>query len=193
MMATGAASLGDLEKAVSVCREAGNQEIALLKCTSQYPAPVATANLRTIPHLRDTFGVTVGLSDHTLGTTVPVAATVLGAQVIEKHFTLERSMGGPDADFSLEPDEFQEMVRGVREAELALGQVHYSLSEADIKRRRSLFIVKDVSFGETLTEKHVRSLRPGYGLAPEYLDSILGRKAARDLQRGEPLTWGMIY
>lgn len=192
LLATGAANLGDIERAVRACREVGNQEIALLKCTSQYPAPISCANLKSIPHLRDTFKVAVGVSDHTLGIIVPIVAASLGAQIIEKHLTLDRSMGGPDAEFSLEPDEFRRMVDGVREAELAVGEVDYSLSEEDIKRRRSLFIVKDVPKGEILKEEHVRSLRPGHGLAPWHLEEILGRLASRDLKRGEPLEWSML-
>ncbi|MCS3632505.1 pseudaminic acid synthase [Salinibacter ruber] len=192
IMSTGAANLGDIERAVKTCREEGNDDITLLKCTSEYPAPIERANLRTIPHMRETFDVKVGLSDHTLGTTVPVAATALGAQVIEKHLTLDRSFGGPDADFSLEPDEFEAMVDSVREASKAVGDVDYSLSENDAKRRRSLFVVEDVQEGEQFTEANVRSIRPGHGLAPTHLDTVLGSTAAEDLSKGTPLSWGAV-
>lgn len=192
IMSTGAANLGDIERALNACREEGNDDLTLLKCTSEYPAPIEKANLRTIPHMRDTFDVKVGLSDHTLGTTVPVAATALGAQVIEKHLTLDRSLGGPDADFSLEPDEFAAMVDGVHEASKAVGNVDYSLSEKDIRRRRSLFVVEDVQEGERFTEENVRSIRPGHGLAPKHLDTVLGNTAAENLSRGTPLEWTYV-
>lgn len=192
IMSTGAASLGDVERAVNACRDEGNDRIALLKCTSEYPAPVDKANLCTIPHMQETFGVVVGLSDHTLGATVPIAATALGARIVEKHLTLDRSMGGPDAAFSLEPDEFAEMVDGVRNARKAVGTVDYSLSETDAKRRRSLFLVEDVPEGASIEERHVRSVRPGHGLAPEHRSDVVGKTARRDLKRGEPLTWECI-
>jgi pseudaminic acid synthase len=192
IMSTGAANLGDIERAVNACRDEGNDAIALLKCTSEYPAPVEKANLQTIPHLQETFGVISGLSDHTLGTTVPVAATALGAQVIEKHLTLDRSLGGPDAAFSLEPEEFEAMVESVRMASKAVGDVDYSLSEKDAKRRRSLFVVEDIQAGERLTEDNVRSIRPGHGLSPKYLDTVLGSIATRYLSKGTPLSWTVI-
>jgi pseudaminic acid synthase len=192
IMSTGAANLGDIERAVNACREEGNDDITLLKCTSEYPAPIEKANLQTIPHMQETFDVKVGLSDHTLGTTVPVAATALGAQVIEKHLTLDRSLGGPDADFSLEPDEFEAMVDGVREASKAIGDADYSLSERDAKRRRSLFVVEDIKEGERFTEENVRSIRPGHGLAPKHLDTVLGSTAAEDLSKGTPLSWTAV-
>ncbi len=192
IMSTGAANLGDIERAVNACREEGNDDITLLKCTSEYPAPIEKANLQTIPHMQETFDVKVGLSDHTLGTTVPVAATALGAQVIEKHLTLDRSLGGPDADFSLEPDEFEAMVDSVREARKAVGKIDYSLSENDANRRRSLFVVENVQEGERFTEENVRSIRPGHGLAPTHIDTVLGSTAAEDLSKGTPLSWGAV-
>jgi pseudaminic acid synthase len=192
IMSTGAANLGDIERAINACREEENDNITLLKCTSEYPAPIEKANLRTISHMRDTFDVKVGLSDHTLGTTVPVVATALGAQVIEKHLTLDRSLGGPDADFSLEPDEFATMVESVREASKAVGDVNYSLSEKDAKRRRSLFVVEDVREGERFTKDNVRSIRPGHGLAPKHLDTVLGSTAAENVSRGTPLDWTYV-
>lgn len=192
IMSTGAANLGDIERAVDACRGEGNDDITLLKCTSEYPAPIEKANLRTIPHMQETFDVEVGLSDHTLGTAVPVAATALGAQVIEKHLTLDRSLGGPDADFSLEPDEFEAMVDSVRAASKAVGEVDYSLSEKDAKRRRSLFVVQDIQAGERFTEDNVRSIRPGHGLSPKHLDIVLGSTATKDLSKGTPLSWTVM-
>jgi pseudaminic acid synthase len=192
IMSTGAANIGDIERAVNACREEGNDDITLLQCTSEYPAPIEKANLQTIPHMQKTFDVKVGLSDHTLGTTVPVAATALGAQVIEKHLTLDRSLGGPDAVFSLEPDEFATMVDSVREASKAIGDVDYSLPEKDAKRRRSLFVVKNVQEGERFTKDNVRSIRPGHGLAPKHLDTVLGSTAAEDLSKGTPLSWTSV-
>ena len=192
IMSTGMASLAEIDEAVGTLRAAGTRDLALLKCTSAYPAPPETMNLRTIPHLSDMFGVPAGLSDHTLGTCVPVAAVVLGACVIEKHFTLDRSVDGPDSKFSLEPREFRELVDSVRTTERALGRVHYGVSpeeEASQRFRRSLFVVKDVRRGETLTHEHVRSIRPGNGLAPRHFDSIIGRIARVDVERGTPLEW----
>lgn len=192
IISTGAADLGDIERAVNACRGAGNDRIVLLGCTSEYPAPVAKANLATIPHMRDTFDVAVGLSDHTTEPAVPIAAAALGARLIEVHLTLDRSLGGPDADFSLEPDEFSEMVDGVREAAQATGEIDYSLSEHDALRRRSLFVVEDVRDGEELTSSNVRSIRPGHGLPPRVLPDVLGRRAARDIEKGTPLRWSLV-
>jgi len=152
-------------------------------------------NLRTIPNLAETFKVDVGLSDHTLGISAPIAAVALGAKVIEKHLTLDRSFGGPDAAFSLEPKEFKEMVRGIREAEKALGGVSYELSEKIKKSRefaRSLFIVRDMRAGEIFTEENVKSIRPANGISPKYFKIILGKKAKRDIEKGTPLNWGLI-
>lgn len=180
---------------VDTLRAAGCRELALLKCTSAYPAPYETMNLRTIPHLAAGFGVPVGLSDHSLGCAAPVAAVALGACVIEKHFTLSRSLPGPDSAFSLEPDEFKAMVDSVRAAEKALGQVDYDLSAAEAKSRafrRSLFVVADIKAGEIFTEQNLRSIRPGYGLHPRYLGEIFGRVANRDVARGTPLDWSMV-
>jgi pseudaminic acid synthase len=189
IMSTGAADLGDIERAVKLCRDEGNDSIALLQCTSEYPAPIEKANLRTIPHLRDTFDVLVGLSDHTLGTTVPIAATALGARIVEKHLTLDRSLGGPDAAFSLEPNEFQAMAENVREAAISLGSISYTLPEKDARRRRSLFVVENIKEGEFLTEDNVRSIRPGHGLHTRYYEEVLGKRATKDLARGVPLEW----
>jgi pseudaminic acid synthase len=195
IISTGIATLADIEEAVNACRRVGNNDIALLKCTSAYPAPVEEANLRTIPHMAEAFDVVTGLSDHTLGSSVAIAAASLGAKIIEKHFILDRSMGGPDAAFSMEPDEFAFMVKSVREVEQALGKVDYTLSEKVKKSRvfsRSLFAVKDIKAGEEFTEENVRSIRPGYGMHPKYLKDIIGTKAAKDIERGTALSHDFI-
>lgn len=191
IMSTGMASLAEISEAMETLRNSGAGEIGLLKCVSSYPAPASAMNLRTIPHLAEAFGVPAGLSDHTLGITVPVASVALGATIIEKHFTLSRDTPGPDSQFSLEPDEFRAMVAAVRMAEQAVGQVHYGVSESEQKSRnfrRSLFVVADVKCGELLTARNVRSIRPGNGLHPRYLSEVLGRVASRDLSRGTPLS-----
>lgn len=191
IISTGIATEDDIQLAVDSCREVGNNDIVMLKCTSSYPAPVELANLRTINDLKERFGVEVGLSDHTYGTTVPVVATALGAKVIEKHFILDKLIGGPDADFSLDEKEFTEMVSAVRIAEKSLGQVTYALSEKVKKNRkfaRSLFVVEDIKEGETFTHKNVRSIRPGYGMHPKHLDNILGKRANTDIIKGTPLS-----
>jgi N-acetylneuraminate synthase len=195
IMSTGMATLAEVEEAVAAARGAGATEIALLKCTSSYPAPAAEANLRTIPHLAEAFGVPAGLSDHTMGIAVPVAAVAMGACLIEKHFTLSRAVPGPDSAFSLEPGEFKAMVEAVRTAEQALGRVHYGLTPNEEKSRvfrRSLYVVKDMRAGETFTEETVRSIRPANGLAPKYLGRVLGRKAARAISAGTPLSWSLV-
>ncbi len=195
IMSTGMATLPEIEEAVAAAREAGGDQIALLKCNSAYPAPPEEMNLRTIPDMAKRFDVPVGLSDHTMGIASAVASVALGACIIEKHFTLSRADRGPDSAFSLEPMEFKMMVDAVREAERALGGVSYTPSPREqVSRvyRRSLFVVEEVKEGETLTERHVRSIRPGHGLPPKELPSVLGRKAARAIQRGEPLTRDML-
>jgi len=195
IMSTGIAILSDIEEAVNACKRMGNNQIALLKCVSAYPTPLEDVNLRTIPNLADTFNTVVGLSDHTLGISVPIASVALGACIIEKHLTLDRKLGGPDAAFSLEPEEFKAMVKSVREVEKALGEVSYDLTEKMKKSRelsRSLFVVKDIKAGETFTEKNVRSIRPGYGLPPKYYDVVLGKKVKTDIKKGSPLTWELI-
>ena len=195
IMSTGMATLAEIDEAVRTVREAGATQIVLLKCTSAYPAPPEEMNLRTIPHLAEAFGVPVGLSDHTLGIAVPVAAVALGACIVEKHFTLSRDVPGPDSAFSLEPHEFKAMVEAIRVAEKALGEVRYEVTEREQASRvfrRSLFVVQDVEAGEVFTEKNVRSIRPGYGLHTRYLDEVMGRRAARDVERGMPLSWGHI-
>jgi pseudaminic acid synthase len=195
IISTGMATLGEIEEAVEAARRAGAKQIALLKCTSAYPALPEQMNLCTIPHMAETFGVPVGLSDHTLGIEVPVAAVSLGACIVEKHFTLSRSKTGPDSAFSLEPHEFGSMVKAIRIAEKSLGRVHYGVSEQDAKSRvfrKSLFVVRDVKSGEILTEDSIRSIRPGYGLHPRYLKDVLGKFATRDIKRGTPLQRDMV-
>jgi pseudaminic acid synthase len=195
IISTGMASLAEIDEAVSTARGAGAKEIALLKCTSSYPAPPEEMNLRTIPHLSAAFHVPVGLSDHTMGVAVPVAAVALGACIVEKHFTLSRSVPGPDSAFSLEPHELKEMVAAIRTAEKATGSVHYGVSQREAKSkvfRRSLFVVKDVEAGEPFTGQNVRCIRPGHGLHPRYLDEILGRRAARSAEMGTPLSWDLV-
>jgi len=192
IMSTGMATLEEIEQAVKAIHEAGGTQLALLKCTSAYPAAPEEMNLRTIPDLETRFAVPVGLSDHTLGIAVAVAAVALGACIVEKHFTLSRSIPGPDSAFSLEPHEFQAMVDAVRTAEKALGRVHYGISQEEAKSRvfrRSLFVVEDIKADDVFTEDNVRSIRPGHGLAPKYLPEVLGRRAACDLLRGTPLKW----
>lgn len=195
MISTGMASLGEIEDAVFAARRAGANEIALLKCTSAYPAPPEEMNLRTIPHMAEAFDVPVGLSDHTLGIEVPVAAVAAGACIIEKHFTLSRSVKGPDSAFSLEPSEFFAMVKAVRTAEKAMGKVSYGIGENEDKSRafrRSIFAVKAILAGEAFTEDNIRSIRPSGGLHPRHLKDILGRKARRDIPFGTPLEWAMV-
>ncbi|MBI2531116.1 MAG: pseudaminic acid synthase [Deltaproteobacteria bacterium] len=195
IMSTGMASVGELTEAVQTLQQAGCRQLALLKCTSAYPAPPEAMNLRAIPHLAGRFDLPVGLSDHTLGVSAPVAAVALGACIIEKHFTLSRSQPGPDNAFSLEPREFKTMVDGVRLAEKALGEAHYGLSpaeEASRVFRRSLFVTADVKAGEALTSGNVRSIRPGHGLHPRHFEEVLGCRATRDIKRGTPLAWEMV-
>jgi pseudaminic acid synthase len=195
IISTGMADLADLERMVSIVRAEGNEQLVLLKCTSTYPAEPHNTNLRTIPHLRELFDCQVGLSDHTLGTGVGVAATVLGATVIEKHLTLSRADGGPDASFSLEPDEMGRLVQECRQAQQALGSVYYGPTAAERKSlafRRSIYVVQDVAEGEALTTENVRVIRPGYGLPPHLLPQVLGRPARRALRRGTALSWEMM-
>lgn len=195
IISTGLANLGEIEQAVQTARDNGCDELALLHCVSSYPAPDDQSNLRTIPHLAAAFGVVSGLSDHTHGTAVAVAAVALGACVIEKHFTLARSDGGPDAAFSLEPDEFARLCSEARTAWVALGKIGYDVKTAErsnVVFRRSLYAVAPIAAGDTLTRTNVRSIRPGYGLPPADLPRVLGKTAARDIAYGEPLDWSMI-
>lgn len=191
IISTGVADLSDIQLAINTCRNEGNDSITLLKCTSEYPAPIELANLRTIPNMAETFRVNVGLSDHTMGATVPIAAVALGATVIEKHFILDRSLGGPDSTFSMEPKEFAHMVKGVREAAVALGIVNYELSEKNKLRRRSLFASEDIKKGEKFSLQNVKSVRPGHGLHPIHYDQLLELRAICDIRKGTPIKWSL--
>ncbi len=195
IMSTGMATLEEIEEAMAVATHAGAKEIALLKCTSAYPADPKEMNLNCIPHLADRFEVASGLSDHTIGIAVPAAAVALGACIIEKHMTLARADGGPDSAFSLEPNEFKEMVDAVRTIEQGLGKVEYGPTEAEKKNlvfRRSLFVIKDIAKGEAFTREHVRCIRPGQGMAPKHLPKVLGKRAEQNIVRGTPLTWDLL-
>jgi pseudaminic acid synthase len=195
ILSTGMANLAEIDEAVRTIRNTGNQQLALLKCTSAYPAPPEDINLRTIEHLACTYKVPTGLSDHTLNIAVPVAAVSLGACIIEKHITLRRSDGGPDSTFSLEPSEFRAMAEAVRTAEKALGEVSYQITEKEVQNRvfrRSLFAVEDIDAGQPFTKKNVRSIRPGQGLHTRYLNTVLGKKALTAIVRGTPISWDLI-
>ncbi|CAM4199721.1 pseudaminic acid synthase [Cytophagaceae bacterium 50C-KIRBA] len=195
IISTGIATEEDISLALDACYRMGNRDIALLKCTSSYPAPIEEANLIMVQDLASRFNVISGLSDHTLGSTAPVVATVFGGKIIEKHFILDRSIGGPDASFSMNEAEFAQMVKAVREAEKAIGQVDYHLTEKQAKGRdfsRSLYVVENVKEGEVFTEKNVRSIRPGFGLHPKYYVSVLGQKANMDITRGSRLLLNML-
>ena len=188
IISTGIAEVKDIELALDACRRMGNNDIALLKCTSSYPAPIEEANMCMVKDLANKFDVITGLSDHTIGSTVPIVATCFGAKIIEKHFILDRSVGGPDASFSMNETEFTEMVKAVREAEKAIGIVDYNLTDKQIKGKdfsRSLYVVKDMKKGDILTEEYVRSIRPGFGAHPKELSNILGQKVNQDLERGD--------
>ena len=195
ILSTGMASLEEIEDAVAVIRKEGNDQITLLKCTSAYPALPEEMNLRTIPHLAQVFGLPIGLSDHTRGISIPVAAVALGACIVEKHFTLSRKMRGPDSMFSLEPHEFRAMVDAIRETEKALGRVCYEVSEHEMASRvfrRSIFVVEDVRKGDLFTLDNIRSIRPGFGISPKYLKDIIGKRATTHIKRGTPLKWELI-
>ena len=195
IISTGIANEEEISDAVDTCGKTGNDQIALLKCTSEYPAPFEDANLNTIPYLKEKYQTVVGLSDHTLGTVVPVAASAIGAQIIEKHFILDRKIGGPDSSFSLEPDEFKKMVDEIRNVEKALGKAGFEQNEKIKNSRkfaRSLFVVKEIKAGEVFTEENVRSIRPSNGLPPKYIHEILGKKSKKKLEKGTPLNWDLI-
>lgn len=195
ILATGIAYLEDIERAVRVCRDEGNEQIILLKCTSTYPTPYEDMNIKVIPNMAEVFNCLTGLSDHSMGTAVAVASVALGAKMIEKHFTLSRADGGPDAEFSMEPAEFQQMVEEVRIVEKALGKVTYKLTDKQEKSReegRSLFVVKDMKAGEIFTAENMRSIRPAFGMAPMYYEEVLGRKAKVDIAGGTPLAWRYV-
>lgn len=195
IMSTGMASLAEISEAVQTAKDSGAREIVLLKCTSAYPAPPEEMNLRTIPHMSEAFGLPVGLSDHTLGIATSISAVTLGACIIEKHFTLSRSVPGPDSAFSLEPREFSALVEAIRVTENAVGEVNYRLTDKEAASRifrRSLFVVKNMKRGDIFTADNVRSIRPGHGLHTKYLPFILGKKAGDNIMAGSPLTWALI-
>jgi pseudaminic acid synthase len=195
IISTGIAELEDIQLAVDACKKQGNDQIALLKCTSSYPAPIEEADLIMIKDLADRFGVISGLSDHTMGITAPIVATILGAAIIEKHFIIDRSIGGSDASFSLNEAEFTAMVTAVREAKKAIGKVDYTLTDKQRSGRefsRSLYVSADAKAGDVITEDNVRSVRPGYGLHPKHLPEVLGKQFSKDVQKGQRFEWAML-
>ena len=188
IISTGIATIDEIQDAVDICRSVGNDDIVLLKCTSAYPAPLEDANLATISNLAQTFGVISGFSDHTLGSTAPITAVALGAKVIEKHFILDKAIGGADADFSMDKAEFQSMIKDIRDVEKLIGKVDYTMTAKKKKSRqfsRSLYVSKDIKKGEVFTEYNIRSVRPGYGMHPKYLGDVLGKVADRDFEFGD--------
>ncbi|MBQ3946643.1 MAG: pseudaminic acid synthase [Alphaproteobacteria bacterium] len=195
ILSTGIALEKDIQLALDTLRAGGCTDITLLKCTSAYPAPIEDANLLTIPDMKQRFACKVGLSDHTMGATVPLAAVALGAEVVEKHFIINRSIGGPDSAFSMEADEFRIMVDSIRQVEKALGSIDYPVDPNKIKGRegcRSLYVAQPMKKGDVITEKNVRSVRPGYGLHPKYLSELVGRKVNRDLEIGDRMSWEVV-
>lgn len=195
IISTGIATLEDIRLAVDTCKKVGNEDIILLKCTSSYPANIEDSNLLTIPDLSERFNVISGLSDHSVEKEVPITAVALGAKMIEKHFIINKDIGGPDAGFSMEPDDFREMVNSIRKVEKSMGVVDYELTDKKKRNRelsRSLFIVKDMKKGDAITEDNVKSIRPGFGMHPKYYNDILGKKVNKDIDRGTPLTEDII-
>lgn len=195
IISTGIGTLEEINDAVEACRKVGNNEITLLKCTSEYPSKLEDANLCMISDLAKRFNVNVGVSDHTIGNIVPMVSVALGAMVIEKHFILDREIGGPDSTFSMTPEEFKLMVKNVRNVEKTIGKVDYSLTEKKIKSRkfsRSLFVIKDVKKGEKITEENIKSIRPGDGISPKYYFEVLGKEFKRDIEYGTPLSFEML-
>ena len=196
IISTGIATLPDIAAAIEACKRTGNEQVIILKCTTEYPTPWEDVNIKTIPNMMETFNKVVGLSDHTLGISVPIAAVALGACIVEKHFILSKDLGGPDAAFSLDPQAFTLMVKSIREVEKALGRVSYDLSEKTLKSRefcRSLFVVENIKAGEAFTAENIRSIRPGNGLHPRHFDELLNKTAKEDLSKGTPLKWDYIY
>jgi len=188
IISTGIATIDEIQDAVNICRREGNHEIVLLKCTSAYPAPLEGANLKMIPNLAETFGVISGFSDHTIGSTAPIVAVTLGAKVIEKHFILDKSIGGADAEFSMDKEEFTTMIKAIRDTEKLLGKVDYSMTKKKQQSRRfsrSLYVAKDIKKGELFTEKNIRSVRPGYGMHPKFLNDILGKTSMKSFKFGD--------
>lgn len=195
IISTGIATDEDIKLAIETCHKMNNKDITLLKCTSSYPALIEDANMVMIQDMAKRYDVPIGVSDHTIGSTIPIVATCFGATIIEKHFILDRSIGGPDASFSMNKDEFSEMVKQVREVEKAIGKVNYSLSDKQIQNRsfcRSLYVVEDIKIGEVITEQNVRSIRPGYGLHPQYLKELLGKKVKQNLYKGDKINYSHL-
>ena len=195
IISTGIATLEDIDLALAACHKMGNKDIALLKCTSSYPAPIEEANMSMVKDLAERYGVISGLSDHTIGSTVPIVATCFGAKIIEKHFIIDRAIGGPDASFSMNEEEFTAMVKSVREAEKAIGVVDYQLTDKQVKGRefsRSLYVVNDIRAGEMITEENVRSIRPGYGMHPKHYNDILGKKVKTNLEKGDRMDYNHL-
>ena len=195
IISTGIARQDDIELALDACHRMGNYNVALLKCTSSYPAPIEEANMCMVKDLAEKYNVISGLSDHTMGSTVPIVATVFGAKIIEKHFIIDRAIGGPDASFSMNEEEFTAMVKAVREAEKATGIVDYTLTKKQAKGRdfsRSLYIAEDIKAGDIFTDKNLRSVRPGFGLHPKYYNEIIGKKSNQDLDKGTPMSLNFI-
>lgn len=196
IMSTGMSSLSEIDEAVRTIRENGNPQLVLLRCSSAYPAITSDMNLKTIHNMSETFNVPIGLSDHSFGSVGAVVAVAMGARVIEKHLCLSRTVDNPDASFSMEPDEFARMVRDVREAEKAIGEVHYGVTKQEKENvlfRRSIFCIQDIKAGDVLSQDNIRIIRPGDGLEPKYYDELLGKRAAIDMKRGTPIRWGCFY
>lgn len=195
IMSTGIATEEDVRNAIDTCRSVGNDNILLMKCTSSYPAPIDAANLSMIPDMKRRFGVRVGLSDHSMGHIVATTAVALGAEMVEKHFILDRRLGGPDSAFSMEPEEFRAMIESIRNVEKSIGKIDYTLSERTLKNRgfaKSLFVVEDVKEGDVLTEDNVKAIRPFNGILPKYLKDVLGKKFIKSVERGTPLSFEML-
>lgn len=195
ILSTGIATEADIQLAIDACHEVGNHDITFLKCTSAYPAPLDKANLLTIPDMKSRFGVKVGVSDHSMTNTLPIVAVALGASVVEKHLILDRKMGGPDSGFSMEPEEFASMVKSIREVEQVLGDVSYPIDPWSISGRegsRSLYVCEDIKVGEIISDKNVRSVRPGYGLHPKYLPELIGKRANRDMKKGDRMSLAFV-
>jgi len=195
IISTGIAEIDDIELALDACRRMGNYDIALLKCTSSYPAPINEANMIMVKDLADKFNVISGLSDHTMGSTVPIVATAFGAKIIEKHFILDRSIGGPDASFSMNEKEFTEMVLGIREAEKAIGEINYNLTSKQLKGKdfsRSLYVIEDIKAGEIASIENIKSIRPGFGLHPKFLHEILNKRFKKDVEKGTRVSFDLF-
>jgi len=195
IMSTGMATLAETDEAVRTIRKTGNDQLALLNCSSAYPSIADDMNLKNIKNLEETFGVPVGLSDHSLGSVAAVTSIAMGAKIIEKHFCMSREIENPDSSFSMEPDEFKNMVHDIRAAEKAIGKIDYSISEKEKNSRifrRSIFAVEDIKAGEELTEENIKIIRPGYGLKPKHWDNVLKTKAIKNIEKGTPLSWSMI-